>query len=245
MSTGVLQALLSLGLLVGVPQETEAIPLDLDFLDEAGNVTTLRRAAAGKPFLLAPLCLRCSESCAQVLEGLLQLLKGTIPRAGKQFQVVTLSLDPREDAALAAARKSSCLKRYERPGAAQGWKFLTGRPESIERLCGALGFRAACDHPDVLIVLSAEGRISRRFHGVRFPPRDLRLAIAEASEGKSRSFIDPALLYCYRYDPATERYGIAVPRLLGLAALILLALLALPLHRLVRRWLECRASITA
>src|SRR5262249_15165927 len=152
---------------------------------------------------------RCPQLCTQVLNGLLIGLKGTIPRAGKQFQVVTFSFDPTEDAALASAKKVAYVNRYDRPGAADGWRFLTGDSRSIDALCDAIGYRTAVDprngrfaHPSAIVVLTPDGRISRYFFGIEYASRDLRLAIAEASEGKSGSMVDPLLLFCYQYDPA-------------------------------------------
>src|SRR5205807_426821 len=125
-------------------------------------------------------------------------LKSIGPSAGEEFQVVTVSFDPREDAALASAKKAAYLRKYNRSGAERGWRFLTGDKSSIESLCGAVGFRYSYDprtdqyaHPSALIVLTSEGRISRYFFGIEFPSRDLRLAVAEASEGKTGSLVNP------------------------------------------------------
>src|SRR5262245_5629906 len=203
---------------VGVDQNIgRSIPMDLVFFDEKGALVTLRQAAAGKAFILAPVYYKCPQVCTLILNGLLTSLKGGAGRC----QVVTFSFDPREDAALASAKKAAYLKRYDQPGAERTWRFLTGNRESIEALCGAVGFRTSYNegtgqyaHPSALIIVAPDGRISRYFFGIEYPTRDLRLAVAEASAGRTGSIVDPILLFCYQYDPATGRYGLAILRLL-------------------------------
>jgi protein SCO1/2 len=231
---------------VGVDQKIgNPVPLDLVFRDEAGAPVTLRQAAAGKTILLAPVYYRCPQLCTLILNGLLTSLKAMSARAGEEFQVVCFSFDPREEADLAASRKAATLKRYDRPGAEQGWRFLTGSTESIEALCRATGYRTTRDaktglyaHPSAVIVIGPDGRIFRYFFGIEYPTRDLRLAIAEASAGKSGSLVDPVLLFCFQYDPSTGRYGLAVLRLVrgtGLLTAIVLGVAILGLARRHRR----------
>jgi protein SCO1/2 len=132
--------------------------------------------------------------------------------------------------------------RYDRPGAEQGWRFLTGEQGSIDALCSAVGFRYRYDpvrgqfaHASALIVLTPDGRVSRYFFGIEYPSRDLRLAIAEASAGKSASLVDPLLLLCYQYDPATGRYGLAVLRILRVLGVLTATGIALGMYLLGRR----------
>ncbi len=224
---------------VGVDQNIgRSIPMDLVFLDEKGVPVTLRQAAAGKAFILAPVYYRCPQVCTLILNGLLTSLKG----GGSRHQVVTFSFDPREDAALASAKKAAYLKRYDQPGAEQTWRFLTGSRESIEALCGAVGFRTSYNertgqyaHPSALIIVAPDGRISRYFFGIEYPTRDLRLAVVEASAGKTGSIVDPILLFCYQYDPATGRYGLAVLRLLRGGGLVTALIVGIVITRLARR----------
>ncbi|HVE38579.1 MAG TPA: SCO family protein [Planctomycetota bacterium] len=228
---------------VGIDQKPgNPVPLDLTFRDEAGMPITLREAAAGKPILLAPVYYRCPQVCTMVLNGLLAGLKGLGPRAGDRFEAVAVSFDPREDAALAAAKKAAYLKRYDRPGAEPGWRFLTGEQGSINALCSAIGFRYRYDpvrgqfaHASALIVLTPDGRVSRYFFGIEYPSRDLRLAIAEAADGKSASLVDPLLLLCYQYDPATGRYGLAILRILRVLGIVTVTFIALGVWLLARR----------
>jgi len=228
---------------VGIDQKPgNPVPLDVLFRDETGKPITLREAAAGKTILLAPVYYRCPQVCTMVLNGLLAGLKGLGPRAGDRFLAVAFSFDPREDAALASAKKAAYLKRYDRPGAEQGWRFLTGEQGSIDALCSAVGFRYTYDprrgqyaHPSALIVLTPDGRVSRYFFGIEYPSRDLRLAIAEAAAGKSSSLVDPLLLLCYQYDPATGRYGLAILRILRTLGIATAAGVALGVWLLARR----------
>jgi protein SCO1/2 len=228
---------------VGIDQKIGGqIPLDLVFRDEAGAPVSLRRAAAGKTFILAPVYYRCPQLCTLILNGLVTSLKGMGPRVGEDFQVVAFSFDPREDAALASSRKAACLKRYDRPGTEQGWRFLTGSSESIDALCGTIGYRATYDartglyaHSSAVIVVGPDGRIFRYFFGIEYSTRDLRLAVAEASAGKSGSLVDPVLLFCFQYDPATGRYGLAILRLIRGAGVLTVFVLGLSILGLARR----------
>lgn len=231
---------------VGVDQKPgAAVPLDLPFRDEGGRTIALRDAAGGKPFILAPVYYRCPQLCQQILRGLVAGLGGVGRDAGDAFHVVAVSFDPREGADLAAGKKAALLKTYARPGAERGWRFLTGEAASIERLCAAVGFRTTYDartgryaHASAIVVLTPDGRVSRYLFGIDFPSRDLRLALAEAAEGRSGSVVDPLLLYCYQYDPATGRYGLAVMRLMrtgGAATAVALAAVILVLARRHRR----------
>lgn len=231
---------------VGIDQKIGApVPLDLVFRDEAGAPITLREASAGKVVILAPVYYRCPQLCTLILNGLLTSLKGLSSRAGEDFQVVCFSFDPQEGPDLAASRKASTLKRYDRPGAEQGWRFLTGSSESVDALCRAIGYRTTRNeqtglyaHPSAVMVVGPDGRIFRYFFGIEYPTRDVRLAIAEASAGKSGSLVDPVLLFCFQYDPATGRYGLAILRLLrgaGILTAIVLGVSILGLSRRHRR----------
>ena len=152
---------------------------------------------------------------------------------GDQFEVVTVSFNPKETPDVAAAKKTDYLKRYGRPGAASGWHFLTGPAESINALTKAVGFQYQYDaarnqyaHATAIMVLTPQGRISRYFYGVDFPPKDLRMGLVEASQGKIGNAVDQVLLYCYHYDPATGKYGAVVTNMLKLGGGLTVLLLA-------------------
>ena len=170
--------------------------------------------------------------CTQVLDGLVKSLKVVAFSAGKEFDVVTVSIDPGDTPEEAAKKKATLLDYYDRPGAETGWHILTGGDESIRALTGAAGFRYVWDeasrqyaHASGVMVVTTEGRLYRYFYGVDFSPKDLRLSLVEASKNRIGSVVDQVLLFCYHYDPATGKYGtLAIGALRVLAALTLLAL---------------------
>ena len=184
--------------------------------------------------------------CTQVLNGLAGSLKALTFNAGEQFLVLTVSFDPRETPELAAGKKKAYLEHYSRPGAAQGWHFLTGSESSIAALTHAVGFRYRYDaekaqfaHASGIMILTPQGRLSRYFYGIEYAPRDLRLGLVEASNGRIGSPVDQLLLFCYHYDPATGKYGAVVMnfvRLGGAATVLALGtLVVFFLRRDVRR----------
>ncbi len=210
---------------VGFDQNlNQQVPLDITFRDEDGRTVRLGDYFGSKPVVLALVYLDCPMLCTQVLNGLASSLGVLSMDVGKDFNVLTVSFDPREKPALAAAKKASYLERYKRPGAAAGWHFLTGDQLSIDRLTRAVGFRYVWDpelkqfaHPTGIMVLTPEGRIARYLFGIEYGPRDLRFALIDATHGKIGSAVDQVLLYCYHYDPSTGRYGLVVMRTVRIA----------------------------
>src|ERR1700726_2853468 len=163
--------------------------------------------------------------CGEALAGLSSAMRLVKFDVGNEFDVVTVSFDPRETSAMAAAKKKDYVARYGRANAAAGWNFLTGRPDSINALTRVVGFQYQYDprsnqyaHATAIMVLTPQGRISRYFYGVDFPPKDLRMGLVEASKGKIGNALDEVVLYCYHYDPATGKYGAIVANILRLAA---------------------------
>ena len=203
----------------------EPLPLDISFADEQGRAVRLRDYFGARPVVLALVYYDCTMLCTQVLNSLTSALSTLSLDIGKDFDVVTVSFDPREKPPLAAAKKRSYLERYKRPGAEAGWHFLTGEKPAIDRLTSAVGFRYVWDdslqqfaHPTGIVVLTPDGRLSRYLFGVEYWPRDLRFALIDASAGKIGSPVEQVLLYCYHYDPETGRYGFIVMRAVRLAA---------------------------
>jgi protein SCO1/2 len=165
--------------------------------------------------------------CPQVLNGVTGSIEALTFDAGKDFEVVVVSIDPGETPAMAADRKKTFVRRYGRPHAEPGVHFLTGRQESLRALTDAAGFRYAYDqaidqyaHPAAVTIATAGGRVSRYLFGIDFPPRDLRLALVEASAGRIGSAVDQVLLFCYHYDPATGRYGLVIMNVVRIAGLL-------------------------
>jgi protein SCO1 len=221
---------------VGMDQRlNEQVPLDTVFRDEQGQSVRLGDYFDSKAVILSLVYYDCPMLCTQVLNGLVSSIGVLSFDVGNQFDVVTVSFDPHDTPELATAKKRSYLQRYRRPGAAQGWHFLTGDQSSIKALTSAIGFRYGFDpasgqfaHASGIMVITPQGRISRYFYGIEYAPKDLRLGLVEASENRIGSPVDQILLFCYHYDPATGKYSTAVLNIVKLgAALTLLGLVAL------------------
>jgi protein SCO1/2 len=200
------------------------LPADVALTDEAGRAVRFGDYLGARPLVLAFVYFDCPMLCTQIVSALTATLRTLALGAGREFDVLLVSFDPREGPALAAARKAESLARYDRPDAAAGWHFLTGAEDDIRRLTAAAGFRYVWDeatgqyaHPAGIIVVTPDGRPARYLFGIDFGPRDLRLALVEASQGRIGSAVDSFLLYCYHYDPMKGRYGLIVMRVLRLA----------------------------
>ncbi len=238
---------------VGIEQHLNAqIPPDLTFRDEAGKTVKLGDYFGRKPLILNLVYYNCTMLCGEALAGLASAMRLVKFDVGNEFDVITVSFDPRETPEMAAAKKIDYVKRYGRPDAAAGWHFLTGPPHSINALTKAVGFQYQYDektnqyaHATAIMVLTPQGRISRYFYGVDFPPKDLRMGLVEASQNKIGNAVDAVLLYCYHYDPATGKYGAMVGnilRLAGTATILLIGGLILILWRLDRSATKKAAS---
>jgi protein SCO1/2 len=227
---------------VGIEQHLDGqVPADLAFVDDAGRAVKLGDYFGKKPLILNLVYYNCTMLCGEALAGLSASMKMIKFDVGNQFDVVTVSFNPRETPEVAAAKKVEYLKRYGRPNAAAGWHFLTGSAESINALTRAVGFQYQYDatkdqyaHATAIMVLTPEGRISRYFYGVDFPPKDLRMGLVEASQGKIGNAVDQVLLYCYHYDPAAGKYGAVVSNMLKLGAGLTIILIGGLLFILIR-----------
>ena len=210
----------------------QQLPLDLVFRDESGQQVKLGNYFGRKPVVLALVYYDCPMLCTQVLNGMVTSFRVLPFQIGKEFDVVTISFDPRETPALAAAKKKvyvDYLPDKMHAQAASGWHFLTGDQANIERITDAVGFRYQYDeatkqfaHASGIMVATSEGKLSRYFYGIEYPARDLRLGLIESSQNKIGSPVDQLLLYCYHYDPATGKYGAAVMRVMRIAGVITL-----------------------
>jgi protein SCO1/2 len=195
------------------------VPLDTVFRDEAGRTVRLGDYFGRRPVVLVFAYYDCPMLCTQVINGLSSALGVLSLEPGKDFEIVTVSFNPKDTPATASAKKATYLERYHRPGADAAWHFLSGDQSSIDRLTKAAGFRYVWDaqtnqfaHPTGVIVLTPEGRLARYLFGIEYGPRNLRFALVEASAGRIGSAVDSLLLYCYHYDPATGRYGLVIMR---------------------------------
>lgn len=233
---------------VGIDQKLDAqVPLELEFRDEAGRPVTLRECMGGKPAVLMLVYYECPSLCTVSLNNLTGALKAVTMNAGEEFNIVTVSFDPEETPELAAKKKAAYIERYGREGAESGWRFLTGEAEAIAALTESVGFRYVYDpataeyaHGSVVIVLTPRGRVSRYLFGIEQSPRDLRLALVEASEERIGSVLDRALLLCYQYDPTTGKYGLVIMATLRAAGVATLLAMGTYIGRKV--WQERRAG---
>lgn len=200
---------------VGIDQKlNDQVPLDLVFTNDAGREVRLGEYFGTRPVVLALVYYECPMLCTQILTGIVTTLGVMDFTAGKEFDVVAVSINPREGPMLAAQKKKTYLERYGRPGSEGGWHFLTGTETNIKALANAVGFRYEFDeetgqfaHGAGFEVLTPEGVISHYFYGIEYSARDLKFALMEASEERIGSAIDQVLLLCFHYDPATGRYG--------------------------------------
>jgi protein SCO1/2 len=214
----------------GIEQRLDqVVPLGERFQDEQGRERSLAAYLGQRPVLLVPAYYGCAVLCSQILNGLAGSLSGMSLRAGADFQVVVLSFDPQDTPAQAAARKATVLRRYHRSGGEGGWHFLTGREPAIHRLMQAIGYRYAYDpgsgqyiHAAGLAVLTPQGRVASYLLGMDFAPRELRLRLVEAGDGKIGSPLERLLLFCYKYDPRHARYGARVVRAVQTGAVLTL-----------------------
>ena len=228
---------------VGIEQRlNEQIPRDLAFRDQTGNRVQLGDYFGSKPMILNLVYYKCPMLCGEVLTGLTRALKPMKLDVGNDFEVLTVSFDPRETPQDASATSVEYLKRYGRPGAAQGWHFLTGPQESIEALTKAAGFQYQYDkrsgqfaHSTAIVVLTPGGTIAQYYYGVEFPSKDLRLALVQASQNKIGNVVDQILLYCYHYDPSAGKYNLMIFRVLRLAGVLTMVLLGGMMFFMFRR----------
>lgn len=200
---------------VGITEKLgSAIPPDLEFNDEEGKPVLLGSYFDGKtPVILNLVYFGCPNLCTMVLNGLTSSLKETPWSLGKKFRVVTVSINANEGPGLARLKKKSYLENYGRTGAESGWAFLTGKAENIQKLADAIGFGFRYDegtkqflHGAGLFVLTPQGVVSRVLYGTDYKPRDLKLALLNATEGKNGNLIDKLLMFCYHFDADSKKY---------------------------------------
>ena len=233
---------------VGIDQKLNAqVPLDLKFRDEMGRTVRLGDYFGARPVILTLNYYRCPMLCSQVLNGLASTLSVLKFEPGRDFQIVTLSIDPTETPILAADAKENYLKRLRKPGAGAGWHFLTGDAQAINALASSVGFRFAYDqesrqyaHASGIVVLTPQGKVARYYYGIEYPPNDLRLGLVEASQGRIGNVVDAVLLLCYHYDPSIGKYTLLTLRVLKGAAVTTLLMMGLLIGVLLYRESESK-----
>lgn len=213
---------------VGFEQNIGAfVPLDAQFVDSMGETVHLGDYFRDKPVVLALVYYECPMICTMVLNGLSSSLGVLTFDAGEDFELVVVSFNPAETPQLAAAKRQNYIENFSRPIDGEGWHFLTGDEANIRRLTDSVGFQYVYDeetqqyaHATGVTVLTPKGQVSRYLFGIEYAPKDLRLALVESAEEKLGSVVDQLLLYCYKYDPATGKYGATVIFFLRLGAIL-------------------------
>jgi protein SCO1/2 len=218
---------------IGIDQKLGSrINADITLRDESGETVKLSRYLGSKPIVLTPVYYQCPMLCSMLLNGLVKAMRVMPFTAGKEFEIVTFSIDPDEQSSLAAEKKQHYVRDYGKPQASAGWHFLTGNAESIHELADEIGFRYTYDnytkqwaHTSGIVVLTPAGVVSQYFYGIEFDPGDLKLSLVQASDFKIGSITDHVLLYCFQYNPTTGKYSLAIIRILraaGVATVLLI-----------------------
>jgi protein SCO1 len=229
---------------VGLDQKLDSqVPLDLRFRDEAGETVSLSSYIDGsKPVVISLVYYECPELCTEILNGMVMGFRQIPFEIGKDYTVVTVSINPGETPDLARGKKESYLRTFPQTGAAAGWHFLVGDTAQVKALAASVGYRYEYDaetgqyaHPSGIIIVTPHGRVARYLYGVEYPYKDLKFALTEASENRIGSPVDKILLLCYHYDPVTGKYGLAVMNILRAGGIVTLVALGGIILTLVRR----------
>lgn len=239
---------------VGIEEKFgQSVDLNLRFKNEKGEEVPLRTVIDGKrPVLLLLAYYRCPNLCNLFLNGTLETLKKLDWTPGKNFQILTVSIDTEEEFPVAQKKKENYLKDYNRPDAGPYWHFWVNDrkipsrdpllPSNALTLSEQVGFKYRYDpdqqqyaHSSAMIVLTPEGKVSRYLYGVQFEPQDVRLALTEAGGRRIGSLVDHILLFCYHYDPQTKKYALYATNLMRAAGGLTVFILALVLIRVSRR----------
>ena len=230
-SNGLPPALVNVGF---DPQLNAQIPLDAPFVDEYGQSVTLGDFSGKKPIVLAFVYFTCPMLCNQVEQAVVGTLKMISFNPGTDYQVVFLSFDPSDTPDAALKKKHEAMSRFARPMTEPGWHFLTGSKESIDAVTKAANFRFSHDqktglfgHASGILLLTPEGRISRYFFGIQYPPSNVRLGLVDASSGKIGSPVDHLLLFCYQYDPTRARYSATILTVIRMGGVVTLLMMVI------------------
>jgi len=228
---------------VGIQQNlNQQIPPDLIFTDDLGRKVRLGDYFGRKPLILNFVYYGCPMLCGEELSGLESTLRVLKFDIGREFEVITVSFDPKDTPEIAAKKKDQFLRRYNRPGAERGWHFLVGQPDAIDAVTKAAGFQYEYDpktgqfaHSTAIMVLTPQGKIAQYYYGIEYPPKDVRLALVEASQNRIGNVVDELLLYCYHHDPEQGKYSATIMRVLRLMGVATMLSLGTLLFVLIRR----------
>jgi protein SCO1 len=228
---------------VGLQQNlNQPLPLDLTFTDDLGRTVRLGDYFGKKPVILSLVYFNCPMLCGEVLSGLEHSLRMMSLDVGKDFDVITVSFDPKDTPEMAAKKKAEFLKLYKRAGGEQGWHFLVGQQGAIDALTKAVGFQYEYDpktqqfaHATAIMIATPDGKLAQYYYGVEYPPKDLRLGLVEAGQGKIGNLVDALLLYCYHYDPEQGKYSATILRVMRLGAMATMLGLGTLIFVMIRR----------
>lgn len=215
---------------IKIEQRLEAqVPLDLTFTDERGHQVQLGDYLGDRPAILVLVYYECPMLCNLVLDGVEAVLGAVKYDIGTDYDVITVSIDPKETPELAARKKANHLERLNRDGAEEGWHFLTGDEVGIDILADTVGFRYVYDpatgqfaHAAGIMILTPLGQIARYYYGIDYIPRDVEFGLVEASQGRIGTIVDQLILLCFAYDPSTGKYGLLIFRTIQFAATLML-----------------------
>jgi protein SCO1/2 len=214
---------------VGIEEKLgKRIPLDLVFMDENGNPTTLGQVVDGKPLIIDMAYFNCPGICDNVLASLADVLDAVDATPGSDFKVATISFDPSDNPRTASAKKEQYWGLLKRPFPSDDWKFLTGDSATIYRLTNAMGFYFSRDkyqkftHPTALIIVDKSGKIVRYIQGTNFAPVDLKMALMEAKSGTPEQIISSILCVCFSHDPSSDKLVFNVLQVVGVGTLVFL-----------------------
>jgi protein SCO1 len=213
----------------------EKIDLSLQVTDESGNKVALATLfTTHKPVLLSPMYYSCPGLCSFHFNGVIDALKKVDWNPGEKFQVVAFSFDAHENSELALKKKTNYMKLYGRPGTEKGFHFLTADQATIDKLMASVGFQFRWNetakewsHASAAIMIAPDGKISRYLHGIEFNPQDMKFALNETANGKVGNVVDAMILYCFKFDVHQSKYGLHVFRLVQIAGLLTILLLAI------------------
>ena len=222
------------------------LPLNDHFLDSSGADVSLGTYFEHRPVVVALVYYKCKMLCPQVLSGLSKTLRQVGFTPGKDYDIVVASIDPMDTPADGAAEKARFLDSLGTPNAGSSVHFLTGPQASITDLASATGFNyvrmAGPDgkmdqfaHSSVIMIATPDGRMSKYLFGIDYQPRDVRLAVIQASSHHIGSLSDMILIYCCNYSPSAGKYTVSILRVMGLAAMGSLFMLVALLYALSRK----------
>lgn len=235
---------------IGIDEKLgQTISKDTEFYNEAGDIVTIGSLIKpDRPSVLSIVYYDCPSLCNFHLNGIVEVINKLKKTVGKDFDLIAVSMEPKEGPEMASDKKDAYLTQYKRPGAENGWHFLTGTKENIQKLTGEVGFKFQWDdetkqyaHSSAAIVISPEGKITRYLHGIVFDQNSFNLALIEGSKGKIGNIVDQLVMYCFQYDPKAKKYSLYIfniVRIFALAVVLILAMFLIP------AWLKGRNKQT-